>query len=191
MDSHDLNDEKQNELSLNPSEDESTDHPSLTATKLAEKTVDAAAESILAVKATATGPTIKSKPKPKKPVLTRTDLERLYKLPETPHIVVHPSKTAKNGKFECKMVSLSHLLSYHKDDNKESSFEVSLFAENFNEMIMRDFSFQIFKHLISVKDDNTATISAGTKRKLSVSNESSSDTVDAESKKSRQSMVLK
>lgn len=38
-----------------------------------------------------------------------------YTLPSTPHIIVHPSKTSKSGKFECNLVSLHSLLVYHSD----------------------------------------------------------------------------
>ena len=205
MDATDANDiEKQNELSLNPSHENSRDalEPTNNPDKQAEQTVEAAAVVLSKLKsestdsvsassdaitapmsaapAVATNPVKKIKEaKPKKPQLTRLDLERLYKLPESPHIIVHPSRTAKNNKFECKLVSLSHLLGYHKEDNKESSFEVSLFAEYFNEMLIRDNGFVIFKHLISVKEDNTSSSSSSSsstssyKRKLSVSNETS------------------
>ena len=54
----------------------------------------------------------------------RTQLERRYKLPEKPHIIVHPSKTAKAGKFDCTLMSLSVLLDYRPEDTKERSFEV-------------------------------------------------------------------
>merc|ERR1711874_735271 len=54
-------------------------------------------------------------------------------------------RTAKSGKFDCTTMSLSVLLDYRQEDNKEHSFEVSLFAELFNEMLMRDFGFQIYK----------------------------------------------
>lgn len=194
MDAIDL--DKQNELSLNPSEDESDRRDVVgESIKQATNTVEAAAETLTSANtngvdsiAKTSSQKIMEPPKPKKPKLTRADLERLYKLPEAPHIIVHPSKTAKSGKFECKMVSLSHLLSYHKEDNKESSFEVSLFAEYFNEMLVRDFGFAIYKHIISVKEDITATSTAtptATKRKLSVSNENSTDATDSEVKKSK------
>lgn len=75
----------------------------------------------------------------------RHAIEKRYQLPENPHIVVHPSKTAKNGKFDCVIMSLSVLLDYRPEDTKEHSFEVSLFAELFNEMLTRDFGFNIFK----------------------------------------------
>ncbi|XP_055874989.1 cell division cycle and apoptosis regulator protein 1-like [Biomphalaria glabrata] len=74
-------------------------------------------------------------------------LERRYKLPEIPSVLVHPSPTAKSGKFDCSVMSLSLLLDYRPEDNKEHSFEVSLFAELFNEMLMRDFGFQIYKSI--------------------------------------------
>lgn len=75
----------------------------------------------------------------------RHQIEKRYQLPETPHIMVHPSKTAKSGKFDCTVMSLSVLLDYRPEDTKEHSFEVSLFAELFNEMLTRDFGFNIFK----------------------------------------------
>ncbi|XP_059474475.1 cell division cycle and apoptosis regulator protein 1-like isoform X2 [Neocloeon triangulifer] len=71
--------------------------------------------------------------------------ERRFALPENPHIIVHPSKTAKSGKFDCTVMSLSLLLDYRQEDTKEHSFEVSLFAELFNEMLRRDFGFRIFR----------------------------------------------
>ncbi|CAH1186773.1 unnamed protein product [Phyllotreta striolata] len=86
----------------------------------------------------------------------RALLEKRYSLPETPHIIVHPSKTAKSGKFDCTTMSLSLLLDYRPEDSKEHSFEVSLFAELFNEMLSRDFGFNIFKALFRLpekKDD--------------------------------------
>lgn len=45
-------------------------------------------------------------------------LEKRYNLPEGPHIIVHPSKTAKSGKFDCTMMSLSVLLDYRPEDTK-------------------------------------------------------------------------
>jgi len=78
----------------------------------------------------------------------RTLLERRYKLLDTASVLVHPSATAKGGKFDCSVMSLSLLLDYRPEDNKEHSFEVSLFAELFNEMLMRDFGFQIYKSIV-------------------------------------------
>lgn len=79
-------------------------------------------------------------------------LEKHYSLPAAPHIVVHPSRSAKSGKFDCTIMSLSLLLDYRRDDTKEHSFEVSLFAELFNEMLMRDFGFNIYKALYAMPD---------------------------------------
>ena len=42
-------------------------------------------------------------------------------------------------------MSLSVLLDYRTGDNKEGTFEVSLFAELFNEMIMRDSGYHIYR----------------------------------------------
>lgn len=77
----------------------------------------------------------------------KAQLQKLYTLPESQHIIVHPSRTAKQGKFDCTTMSLSLLLDYRPEDTKEHSFEVSLFAELFNEMLMRDFGFNIYKAL--------------------------------------------
>lgn len=49
-------------------------------------------------------------------------------------------------------MSLSLLLDYRPEDTKEHSFEVSLFAELFNEMLMRDFGFYIYKALRQVPE---------------------------------------
>ncbi|ELU05545.1 hypothetical protein CAPTEDRAFT_214786 [Capitella teleta] len=78
--------------------------------------------------------------------------ERRYTLPDQPSILVHPSTTAKSGKFDCTVMSLSLLLDYRQEDNKEHSFEVSLFAELFNEMLMRDFGYNIYKALLAAPE---------------------------------------
>ncbi|CAK9814724.1 Cell division cycle and apoptosis regulator protein 1 [Anthophora quadrimaculata] len=82
----------------------------------------------------------------------RAALEKRYTLPESSHIVVHPSRMAKSGKFDCTVMSLSVLLDYRPEDTKEHSFEVSLFAELFNEMLMRDFGFRIYRALCSLPE---------------------------------------
>lgn len=48
-------------------------------------------------------------------------------LPQQPSILVYPSPTAKAGRFDCSVVSLSVLLDYRLEDNKEHSFEVFCF----------------------------------------------------------------
>ncbi|XP_062319317.1 cell division cycle and apoptosis regulator protein 1 isoform X2 [Osmerus eperlanus] len=87
--------------------------------------------------------------------LERQRREKRYILPDEPTIIVHPNWAAKSGKFDCSIMSLSVLLDYRLEDNKEHSFEVSLFAELFNEMLQRDFGYRIYKALASVpsKDD--------------------------------------
>lgn len=82
----------------------------------------------------------------------KRDLERRFSMPDNPTIVVHPSPTAKGGKFDCALTSLSVLLDYRIEDNKEHSFEVSLFAELFNEMLQRDFAFNIYKALLKAPE---------------------------------------
>ncbi|XP_061084037.1 cell division cycle and apoptosis regulator protein 1 isoform X1 [Conger conger] len=76
--------------------------------------------------------------------------ERRYILPDEPTIIVHPNWAAKNGKFDCSVMSLSVLLDYRLEDNKEHSFEVSLFAELFNEMLQRDFGYRIYRSLAAL-----------------------------------------
>ncbi|XP_034944335.1 cell division cycle and apoptosis regulator protein 1-like isoform X2 [Chelonus insularis] len=82
----------------------------------------------------------------------RALLEKRYALPESSHIIVHPSRVAKSGKFDCTVMSLSVLLDYRPEDTKEHSFEVSLFAELFNEMLMRDFGFRIYRSLCGLPE---------------------------------------
>ncbi|CAG9795190.1 unnamed protein product [Diatraea saccharalis] len=79
-------------------------------------------------------------------------LKTRYELPSTPHIIVHPSQTAKGGKFTCNVATLSLLLDYRITDNKEHSFELFVFAELFNEMLMRDFGFYIYKTLYTLPE---------------------------------------
>jgi len=82
----------------------------------------------------------------------KAQLEKRYALPDQQHILVHPSRTAKSGKFDCTIMSLSLLLDYRTEDTKEHSFEVSLFAELFNEMLMRDFGFNIYRSLYELPE---------------------------------------
>merc|ERR1711878_146199 len=75
-----------------------------------------------------------------------------YKLPEAPCIFVHPNSKAKSGKFDCRVESLSVLMDYRTEDNKEGTFEVSLFAELFNEMMTRDSAFKIYEALTNAPE---------------------------------------
>ena len=56
--------------------------------------------------------------------LERQRREKRYILPDEPTIIVHPNWAAKSGKFDCSIMSLSVLLDYRLEDNKEHSFEV-------------------------------------------------------------------
>ncbi|XP_013190345.2 cell division cycle and apoptosis regulator protein 1 [Amyelois transitella] len=82
----------------------------------------------------------------------KQQLKQRYELPGMPHILVHPSATAKGGKFNCSVATLSLLLDYRVTDNKEHSFELFVFAELFNEMLMRDFGFYIYKTLYTLPE---------------------------------------
>lgn len=59
----------------------------------------------------------------------KSTLERHYVLPKEPTVLVFPSKSAKSGKFECKVSNVTNLLEYRQEDNKEASFEVSKYAK--------------------------------------------------------------
>jgi hypothetical protein len=63
--------------------------------------------------------------KKKKEEREKVGLERRYALPDSPLIIVHPNAVAKGGKFDCSLMSLSVLLDYRPEDNKEHSFEVT------------------------------------------------------------------
>ena len=82
----------------------------------------------------------------------KSALKSAYKFPNDRCILVHPHPKAKSGKFDCTVMSLSVLLDYRTEDNKESTFEVSLFAELFNEMLMRDSGFKLYKVLVENMD---------------------------------------
>ncbi|CAJ0964723.1 unnamed protein product [Ranitomeya imitator] len=84
--------------------------------------------------------------------MERQRREKRYLLPDEPAIIVHPNWSAKNGKFDCSIMSLSVLLDYRIEDNKEHSFEVSLFAELFNEMLQRDFGVRIYRELLALPE---------------------------------------
>ncbi|CAD6194612.1 unnamed protein product [Caenorhabditis auriculariae] len=77
----------------------------------------------------------------------KDSLERHFAMPKDKKIFVYPSKTAKQGKFDCKVISLNSMLEYRSEDNKESQFEVSLFAEAFREMVERLSAFGIYTAL--------------------------------------------
>lgn len=74
-------------------------------------------------------------------------IKSYYKTPSSPCFFIHPNQQVKSGKFDCRVESLSVLLDYRSDDNKEGTFELSHFAELFNEMMMRDSAFKILKSI--------------------------------------------
>ncbi|KAL0279865.1 UNVERIFIED_CONTAM: hypothetical protein PYX00_001337 [Menopon gallinae] len=92
------------------------------------------------------------KEKKKSDQKSKSVLEERYALPESPHILVFPSRTAKSGKFSCKIMSLSLLLDYSWEVSKEHTFEVSLFAELFNEMLMRDYGMHVYRAICSAPE---------------------------------------
>ncbi|KJH47288.1 SAP domain protein [Dictyocaulus viviparus] len=79
-------------------------------------------------------------------------LEKYYAMPKERKILVYPSKTAKGGKFDCRVMSMQSLLDYRQDDNKESHFEVSLFVEAFKELLERRAAFTIYYAIARAAD---------------------------------------
>lgn len=75
--------------------------------------------------------------------------ERRYILPKNPRMLVFPSTVAKSGNFDCLSMTLALLRDYRIIDKKEDNFEVSLFAEFFNEMLQRDFAFRIYMEIVA------------------------------------------
>lgn len=88
-------------------------------------------------------------------------LEKRYRLPENPQILCHPLQHSSSlDKFTCEVRSLSILLDYRPEDTKKHCFEVSLFAELFNEMLIRDFGFNIYKVLYAMPETESTTTAA-------------------------------
>lgn len=63
------------------------------------------------------------------------------------------------------MRSLSVLLDYRPEDTKKHCFEVALFAELFNEMLIRDFGFNIYKVLYAMPEPAESTAAASSRDK--------------------------
>ncbi|KAE9414996.1 hypothetical protein Angca_003422, partial [Angiostrongylus cantonensis] len=82
----------------------------------------------------------------------KATLEKYYTMPKERKILVYPSKTAKGGKFDCRVISMQSLLDYRQDDNKESHFEVSLFVEAFKELLERHSAFTIYYAIARAAD---------------------------------------
>ncbi|XP_063619389.1 cell division cycle and apoptosis regulator protein 1-like [Cydia splendana] len=108
----------------------------------------------------------------------RQTLKSRYEVPNTPHILVHPSTTAKGGKFTCNIATLSFLLDYRITDNKEHSFELFVFAELLNEMLMRDFGFYIYKTLYTLPEKVEEVKEVKEKESKEVKDEKSADKAD-------------
>ena len=121
-------------------------------------------------------------------------LKSAYKFPNDPTILVHPHPKAKSGKFDCTVMSLSVLLDYRTEDNKESTFEVSLFAELFNEMLMRDSGFKLYKALVNASEK--PSVEQNDKNKDTTNSEASEETKNEENsedntEKSKKKVITK
>lgn len=55
-------------------------------------------------------------------------------------------------------LSLDGLLDYDESDKEEATFELSLFAESFQEMLMRDYGLTIHQALQSFRHDSSTSI---------------------------------
>jgi len=60
-------------------------------------------------------------------------------------------RSAQNGRVKTMSISLDGLLDYDEGDKDEATFELSLMAESFNEMLMRDYGSLILKALMEQK----------------------------------------
>lgn len=98
-------------------------------------------------------------------------LEKRYRLPENPQILCHPTQNSSLDKFTCEVRSLSILLDYRPEDTKKHCFEVSLFAELFNEMLLRDFGFNIYKVLYSMPEEQSNEHESKDRRDKSIDDE--------------------
>lgn len=58
---------------------------------------------------------------------------------------------AAGEKWRSATLSLDGLLDYDESDKDEVTFEVSLFAEAFQDMLMRDFGLAIYESLLSFR----------------------------------------
>jgi len=77
-------------------------------------------------------------------------------------------RSAKNGRLKTMSISLDGLLDYDEGDKDEATFELSLMAESFNEMLMRDYGSLILKALM---DNKRVSMTEEKKRPVAVSNE--------------------
>jgi hypothetical protein len=94
---------------------------------------------------------------------TKKSLERRYQLPSNPQMFIHPTNTKKD--FDCTQLSLASLMDFASTDSrplKEPTFELSVFAQFFHEMLQYGFGLQIFKQLVieSEKPRSTENVSS-------------------------------
>lgn len=95
--------------------------------------------------------TANAKPEPQRVVLD---------LPQSPHILVNPSRTIKDGSFDCKLSSLSSLLDYNPSPTKEHAFELSVFAELFNHCVAHSHAVTIASTLSRINPADSLNPSA-------------------------------
>lgn len=71
---------------------------------------------------------------------------QMDEMPSEPSLLLK-CRSAKNGKVKTMTISLDGLLDYDESDKDEATFELSLMAESFNEMLMRDYGSLILNAL--------------------------------------------
>jgi len=103
----------------------------------------------------------------------------LSKAPHNTYIYTN-AKKEKYINTKTLKISLDGLLDYNINDDTELTFEVSLFAENFNDMLQRDFGTEIYHSLMSYnpsrKRKREEELQVNKKRKLENDKEESNDT---------------
>lgn len=64
-------------------------------------------------------------------------------------------RSVKSGKIKAMAISLDGLLDYDETDKDEATFELSLFAESFNELLMRDYGKLALESFIKYRDSKS------------------------------------
>ncbi|KAI0977858.1 hypothetical protein GJ496_000287 [Pomphorhynchus laevis] len=79
-------------------------------------------------------------------------------LPPTPHVLINPSRIAKENSFDCKLNYLVTMLDYNHSQTKEHNFELSLFSEVFNHCLARSHALLITSSLAQMNTNVLVTL---------------------------------
>ena len=69
------------------------------------------------------------------------------KAPWPPYLLVRGCLYESGERWRSARISLDGLLDYDEEDKEEGAFEINLFAENFSEMLARDYGLVILSAL--------------------------------------------